>query len=144
MLQVVCAIIAERGKVLIVQHGELSHHPGKWEFPGGKVKPGEDTMDALCREIKEELNLEIEIKEPLTSVIFNNDAQNIQLIPFLCIGKSGEIKLNEHTEFQWIGLEDFSKFDLLPADRLIVCDAENYGKIRRFLLELYPVTGNKG
>jgi 8-oxo-dGTP diphosphatase len=135
MIPVVCAIIAENGKLLIVQHGALSRHPWKWEFPGGKVKPGEKYEDALAREIKEELNLETEIKEPLEPIIFAYETKTVQLIPFLCIRKSEEFTLNEHTGFQWITLDNAQGFDLLPADRLILENGENYRKIWEFIID---------
>ena len=72
---------------------------GKWEFPGGKMEPGESTEACILREILEELNISILITKPLPSFTFVGNSLSIRLIPFLAAIHSGEISLTEHSEF---------------------------------------------
>jgi 8-oxo-dGTP diphosphatase len=120
MVDVVCALIVEMGEVWIVQHGPDSKHPGKWEFPGGKVQPGESPEEALVREIREELILEGQINKPLQPGVFSYPDKTIRLIPFLCSRVSGDLILNEHAGFERVKAEQLSGFDLLEADRALL------------------------
>lgn len=133
MIPVVCAIIADGGKILIVRHGPISHHPGKWEFPGGKIDGEEDARQALIREIWEELSLEVEPAIPLYPVTDDSGNKTIRLIPFLCQKPEGDPSLNEHAELRWISPEDAGGYDLLAADRYILANEENMREIIRFL-----------
>lgn len=133
MIDVVCAIMADGGRILIVRHGPSSNHPGRWEFPGGKIDEGEDARQALIREIREELNLEIEPGVLLDSVIYEYDNKAVRLTPFLCLRPAGDLRLNEHADFRWIRPEDAAGFDMLEADRLILGNERILCEIVRFL-----------
>jgi 8-oxo-dGTP diphosphatase len=128
MIEVVCALIIKSGRLLIVQYGPDSKYPGKWEFPGGKVQSGESSDEALIREIREELEMEIQIIIPLEPAIYTYPDKTIRLNPFLCSRVSGDFVLNEHIRYEWVGLGDLSDYDLLPADRAIL-ENEMNGKI---------------
>lgn len=104
MIDVTCAIIEHNHHVLITQRGPEMNLAGKWEFPGGKVEPGESLENCIIREIKEELHIDIRVKESLSP---NEYEGKIRLIPFICEWIGGEISLTEHTAYQWI------KWDLL-------------------------------
>jgi 8-oxo-dGTP diphosphatase len=129
MIDVVCAIIIKAGKLLIVQHGPDSINPGKWEFPGGKVHPGELPEAALIREIREELELEIKIITPLEPAGYAYPDKTILLIPFLCLCNSADLILNEHSRFEWVFLDDLAGYDLLPADRAVLEIEVNYREL---------------
>lgn len=116
MTDVTCAIIKKGNKILIAQRSELMSHPLRWEFPGGKVKKGESPENSIIREIREELNIEILIDRMLPSVCHDYGILKINLIPFVCKLKSGEILLQEHKSFAWIEKHQVSNFDLLEAD----------------------------
>jgi 8-oxo-dGTP diphosphatase len=133
MIPVVCALIIENGKLLIVQHGPSSHHLGKWEFPGGKVHSKETVEAALIREIREELEMEINIIIPLEPVIYTYPDKIIRLNPYLCSGNSGDLILKEHGRFEWVGLVELSNYDLLPADRAILEIEVNYRELTGLL-----------
>jgi 8-oxo-dGTP diphosphatase len=133
MIPVVCALIVEKGKLLIVQHGPSSHHLGKWEFPGGKVHSKETVEAALIREIREELELEIHIIIPLESASYAYPDKTILLIPFLCFCNSAGLNLHEHSRFEWVDLEDLAGYDLLPADRAILEIEVNYRELTGLL-----------
>jgi 8-oxo-dGTP diphosphatase len=130
--EVVCALIVEDGKLLIVRHGPLSKHPGKWEFPGGKTKAGETPEEALIREIREELCLHVRLIQSLEPVQYDYSDNSIRLIPFICRCESGNIHLTEHAEFRWIILPETDQYDLLPADRLIFTTSGNYAEILNY------------
>ena len=80
MLKVTCAIIIHRNKILVAQRNANSEHPLKWEFPGGKIDTNEKPDTSISREIKEELQIEIEIFEKMTSVNYDYGFKKIQLI----------------------------------------------------------------
>jgi len=102
MFKVTCAIIIRRNKILVAQRNESSDHPLKWEFPGGKLNPSETIEECIIREIREELDIEIEVRKTMIAVYHDYGHKQIELIPFLCILKSGDIKLIEHHDFMWV------------------------------------------
>jgi 8-oxo-dGTP diphosphatase len=120
MIEVTCAIIMKDDQVLIAQRSETMSHPLQWEFPGGKLKPGESPLKCVVREIREELNAEIDVDQLLPSVIFTYEKAEIKLIPFICTLESDEIKLLEHKDYQWIRKSDLDAYDILDADRAVI------------------------
>lgn len=116
MIRVTCALIENKGKVLITQRSATMSQPLLWEFPGGKVEPGETEETCLVREIKEELQLDIACGHMLTLSVFKYPNLTIELIPFVCILKGGEIKLLEHATYKWVSLEELKSFKWCPAD----------------------------
>lgn len=133
MIKVTCAVIVQHDKVLITQRGEHPEHAFQWEFPGGKVNPGEAAENCISREIKEELNLEIQIVEPLQPVYFDYGFKSIELIPFLCRIKSGEIKLSEHIDFCWEKWPVKNTGSLLKADRQLLMVPANKRLIEKHI-----------
>jgi 8-oxo-dGTP diphosphatase len=122
MTEVTCAIIMKDNKVLLTQRSETMSHPLQWEFPGGKVKPGETPEKCLIREIREELHAEVDIEQLLPSVVHNYGSGSIKLIPFICTMQSDQIRLEQHKAYRWIAREELSCFDLLEADREIIAE----------------------
>jgi len=94
--------------------------PLKWEFPGGKIEPNESPEDCLIREIKEELNIAIEIIQRLEPNKHAYPAINIQLIPFICKTIGGEIQLKEHANFKWLNTNELLDLDWAEADIPII------------------------
>lgn len=119
-IKVTCAIIVFEKKVLLTQRSEKMDLPLKWEFPGGKVEEGEDETDCIKREILEELNLEIDIIQRLTSVVHHYKHKTIELIPFIAKKKSGNIVLSEHNDYKLLTVEELSEIDLAEADKKII------------------------
>ncbi|MEZ5103606.1 MAG: (deoxy)nucleoside triphosphate pyrophosphohydrolase [Draconibacterium sp.] len=116
MLNVTCAVIIYDGKILVTQRGKNSDHPFKWEFPGGKIQINESPEDCIKREIREELNIEIDVLKLMKPVDFDYGFKQINLIPFMCSYKAGEFLLREHHAFKWIDLEELEETDLSEAD----------------------------
>lgn len=116
MLEVVCALIENDKKILICQRSETTSLPLKWEFPGGKVKSGEDKKTALKREIREELHLEIDIHAPLQEVIYHYPDFSICLYPFLCTSKTRDTVLTEHKQVVWESIDKLNEYDWAEAD----------------------------
>jgi 8-oxo-dGTP diphosphatase len=129
MTDVVCAIIISVGKILAVRHGVKSDHALRWEFPGGKINPGESETDALVREIDEELGIIITPLLRLEEVVYSYPSKIIRLIPFLCHADTSEIVLNEHEEMRWLIPEEILQMDLLEADRKILQNEMNFNRL---------------
>lgn len=120
-IRVTCAIIIESNRVLCAQRSENMSHPLLWEFPGGKIEAGETASACIIREIKEELNIEINILERLESHFHTYpQKQEIELIPFICSFIGSNIKLKEHKCIRWVLVKDLDKLDWAAADLPIV------------------------
>jgi len=135
MLKVSCAIIIQNGKILIVQNNSDSDHPFQWEFPGGKIKAEETLANCIKREIWEELEIKIKIYEKLFSVEFDYGFKQIELIPFLCSIKNGEIILNEHNELKWIDVEELDEIDFSGADKKLIQQKQNLTILKKYIGE---------
>jgi 8-oxo-dGTP diphosphatase len=124
MLNVTCAIIRnEENEILVVQRGEATDHPLKWEFPGGKLAPDETEEECIIREVKEELSMDIVITGKLRTVDHDYGHKQIHLIPFICDTLDEIPFLSEHIAYKWIDNKDLSAIDFSEADIFI---AENY------------------
>ncbi len=117
---VTAAIIRRNNKILLAQRLENSKHPLKWEFPGGKLESGESPEACIKREIMEELNLEIKIKDIFKVVFHQYKDVDILLLCYLCDSLEGDILPIECNDFKWIDIEELSKFTLVEADIPIV------------------------
>lgn len=120
MLNVTCAIIKVGNEILVTQRSEKMKLPLKWEFPGGKVEVNEDEIECVKREIKEEINIEIEVVEKLSSSIYDYGTFKINLIPFIVNHISGEIKLSEHKDYKLLDKNELLNLDWAEADLPIV------------------------
>lgn len=119
MIQVVAGIIYKDGKILIAKRNLKKDQGGKWEFPGGKVEKGETNEEALKREIKEELDADIEVKEYVGENEFHYPEKDVKLIFYKAKLISDVVKLLEHEDYKWIKIEEFSKYDFAEADKKV-------------------------
>ena len=115
-IPVTCAIIKFDDKILAVQRSKTMKLPLKWEFAGGKIEAGESEIDCIKREIFEELNIQIEVKERLTPVTHQYPNFKIKLIPFIAEYLSGELKLKEHCSFLLDDKNELINLDWAEAD----------------------------
>ena len=114
-IEVVAAIILDEGKIFATQRGYGEFKDG-WEFPGGKMEQGETPEQALKREIKEELDAEIEVGQLFDTVEYDYPNFHLTMHCFLCTLKSGELVLKEHEAAKWLDKESLGSVDWLPAD----------------------------
>lgn len=135
MLKVTCALIIRDNKILVTQNSATSNHPFQWEFPGGKIEPKETAEDCIEREIKEELEIEINILDALKKVIYDYGFKKIELIPFLCSVNYGKIKLNEHNDFRWLKLNELKSLKFSGADLKLIQLKENWGTLKEYVGE---------
>jgi 8-oxo-dGTP diphosphatase len=126
-IPVVCALIERNGLVLVAQRPAHKHLPLKWEFPGGKVEPGETAEAAIVREIKEELACDIVLVRALPTFPHDYAAVTIMMIPFVCqlAAESSEPGLTEHVALQWVKPEALSSLDLAAADLPVITSYRN-------------------
>lgn len=118
MIQVTCAIIVNplTHQVLATQRSAIMKLPMKFEFPGGKIEPGETASECLVREIKEEIDLTITVLKELPANIHHYSDFSIELIPFVCEILSGKITLKEHHSYRWSDPSDLLALDWAEAD----------------------------
>ena len=118
-IRVVAAIIIEKEKVFATQRGYGEFKDG-WEFPGGKIELGETPETAIVREIKEELDTEIEVVKLLDTVEYDYPQFHLSMDCFICKIKSGDLVLKEHEAAKWLTKENLDSVDWLPADLSLV------------------------
>lgn len=118
-VKVVVAIITHDNRIFATQRGYGEFKDG-WEFPGGKIEPGETPQQALAREIKEELDTEIEVGDYLETVEYDYPTFHLSMDCFFCTIKSGELVLKEHEAAKWLTAETLDSVDWLPADRGLI------------------------
>ena len=109
------AVIRSEGRVFATQRG-YGDFKDWWEFPGGKIEPGETAEEALAREIREELSAEITVERLLKTVDWDYPAFHLTLHCFLCSLSSEEMSLNEHEAAKWLDAESIYSVKWLPAD----------------------------
>jgi len=116
MIDVTAAVWVENGRVLIARRRPGASQAGLWEFPGGKVRPGETPEHCLQREIQEELGVKIAVGEFFGESVYAYETKTIRLLAYRVSVKSGEISLNDHAELAWVAMADLSGYRFCPAD----------------------------
>lgn len=120
MIEVTCAIIVQAAKVLAAQRSGSMDLPGQWEFPGGKIEPGETAEACIVREIKEELGLDIRVQSSLTPVEHHYPSKSIRLIPFVCEVVGGELVVLEHARVAFFKKEELMGLNWAAADLVLL------------------------
>ena len=115
-LHVACALIERDGLLLAVRRSASMSLPLKWEFPGGKIEPGESPAECLRREVLEELDVEVEVGESLPAVAHDYPEFSVILYPLRCRITAGEPVLKEHAEARWLAAADVRALDWAAAD----------------------------
>ena len=118
-IEVVAAIIINGNQVFATQRG-YGDYKGWWEFPGGKIEPGECPQEALKREIREELEAEISVGELLETVEWDYPAFHLTMHCFICTLESESLHLNEHEASAWLTRETLDSVKWLPADLILL------------------------
>lgn len=115
-IKVVGAAIIKDNKVLAMQRSETMTLPGMWEFPGGKIEANETEEKALIREIKEELNVDIEILDYINEASYDYDFGTVSLKVYTGQIISGQLTLEEHSAGKWLEAKDLSDINWAPVD----------------------------
>ena len=118
-IEVVAAIILRERRIFATQRG-YGEWKDWWEFPGGKIEPGESPEDALKREIREELATEIEVDELLTTVEYDYPKFHLTMHCYLCTIISGDLSLLEHEDARWLAMDELDSVKWLPADKDVI------------------------
>ena len=116
MKTVTAAIMHVDGKILIARRKKGDALENKWEFPGGKLEPGETPEQCLARELREEFGIQTQIKDFFASSSFEYKHISIELLAYDVEYLSGQFHLNDHQEIQWIRPEELENYDFSEAD----------------------------
>ena len=129
-IEVVAAIIHDdEGRIFATQRGYGDYKDG-WEFPGGKMEPGESPEEALRREIWEELETKIVVERLIQTVDYDYPNFHLKMHCFWCHIESGSLTLKEHEAAKWLSIENLNTVDWLPADLIVVHNLSNLSKVR--------------
>lgn len=124
-IEVVASIIHQDGKILATQRG-YGDFKGLWEFPGGKIEPGETPEEALRREIHEELNIDISVEKHICIVEHDYPNFHLTMHCYWCSIVQGELVLNEHQSARWLEKTEWESVKWLPADIVVVKELQKY------------------
>ncbi|MDQ0124245.1 8-oxo-dGTP diphosphatase [Pseudomonas lini] len=113
---VAAAVVHLDGKVLITRRAPGEKLAGMWEFPGGKLEHLETPEDCITRELREELGVESNAGEILTTTVYTYPGGTIELIAIMVSLQSTQFTLQVHDQFEWVVPQDLLRYDLAPAD----------------------------
>ena len=128
-IEVVAAIIRKGDKIFATQRG-YGDWKDWWEFPGGKMEPGESPEEALKREIREELSTEISVDNFLCTVEYDYPKFHLTMHCFWCSIESGNLILKEHEAAKWLSLDQLDSVNWLPADKLVIEQMRDMSRFR--------------
>ena len=118
-IKVVAAVIRDGDRIFVTQRG-YGEFKGGWEFPGGKIEEGETPQEALVREIKEELEIEIQVGELIDTIEYDYPAFHLSMDCFFAEIISGDVILKEHEAAKWLAKDELDSVEWLPADISII------------------------
>ena len=118
-VRVVAAVIRSEDKIFATARG-YGEFKGQWEFPGGKIEPGETPQEDLVREIQEELDVKIEVGDLIDTIEYDYPSFHLSMDCFWCIVTDGEITLKEAEDARWLSKDELYSVDWLPADMELI------------------------
>ena len=128
----IACIALLNGKILVAHRNPTGQMGGRWEFPGGKVEPGETDKEAVVREIKEEFGITVTVGEKITEASFIHNEEKVLLHAYRIFvphdGIEKKYLLTEHTEYKWIQIEDVINLNFVDSDLLL------YPKVKSYIL----------
>jgi 8-oxo-dGTP diphosphatase len=116
IIEVVAAVIISNDKYFVAQRANKGELALKWEFPGGKIEQDETPENALIRELKEELNINIQVNDYITTVFHEYNSFYLKMHAYYAEIIDGSIFLNEHLDFKWVNRSQILNLDLAAAD----------------------------
>ena len=114
MPQVVTALVEDGDKIFIAQRSKDDELPLMWEFPGGKVRPGEPSDEAIKREYKEELNLDIEVTGLYSKGVYAFMKWEVEVLMYRAKIVGGELTFNEHNDYTWVTRKELKDYEIIP------------------------------
>ena len=126
---VICDSFEKKQKIFATAKG-YGEFKGRWEFPGGKVEPGETPQQALVREIREELATKIRVGDLITTIEYDYPAFHLSMDCFWCEVAEGELKLLEAEDARWLTRDRLYSVTWLPADMTLIAEIEKLMKQR--------------
>ena len=126
-VRVVAAVICSEDKIFATARG-YGEFKGQWEFPGGKIEPGETPQEALVREIQEELDVKIEVGDLIDTIEYDYPSFHLSMDCFWCNITEGEITLKEAENARWLCKDEIYSVDWLPADMKLIEKLELFNK----------------
>lgn len=124
-ISVVAAIIYDKNDRILITQRVDGQFNGLWEFPGGKIEQNETNQEALIREIKEELNIDIQVKEFVTTVNYAYPNFYLEMHVYKCSIIKGQINLSVHSGYRWISKDELNFIEWVPADIEIIDKIKN-------------------
>lgn len=118
-VRVVAAVIRSEDKIFATARG-YGEFKGRWEFPGGKIEPGETPQEALVRKIQEELDVKVEVGDLIDTIEYDYPSFHLSMDCFWCIVTDGEITLKEAEDARWLSKDELYSVDWLPADMELI------------------------
>lgn len=115
-IRVAGAVIVRDGLILCAQRGLQGTLPGLWEFPGGKIEPGESNRETVAREIVEELGCVVAVGEEITTTTHEYEFGEVTLTTYYCELESGDPQSSEHSALAWLAPGDLQQIEWAPAD----------------------------
>jgi len=116
MLKVTAAILTHNGKILVAQKGPHDKRANKWEFPGGKIEPGETPEEGLSREMLEEFCIKIQVGDLFAESLFTYPEGQILVMAYFCTWVAGDLTPTEHADYKWVTAKELPHFDFVPSD----------------------------
>ena len=126
-IRVVAAVIRSEDKIFATARG-YGEFKGQWEFPGGKIEPGETPQEALVREIQEELDVKTEVGDLIDTIEYDYSSFHLSMDCFWCNVTEGEITLKEAEDARWLSKDELYSVDWLPADMELIEKLELFNK----------------
>ena len=126
MIQVTAGVIARAGTVLVCQRPAGGHHPGKWEFPGGKVEPGERIEDGMRRELREELGIEAQVGAVLWCTTHQYPGRAPFVLTFFAVPQyRGTLTNRCFADMRWVAVDELGTLDFLEGDREFIAHLQS-------------------
>jgi len=120
-IDVAAAVFSKDDSVLVARRAPRQHLEKKWEFPGGKIEPGETPEECLRRELKEELGVTVEVGDYVGESLFSYTDKNVRLLAYHVKHLSGDFSLTVHDRIEWVKIRNLGTVDLAEADIPIMC-----------------------
>jgi 8-oxo-dGTP diphosphatase len=119
-MRVTAGILERDGRILIARRKPGRHMADRWEFPGGKIEPGETPEQSLVRELEEELDLRVRVGRLLCRTVYEDDGVSLELLVYRVDSFDGTPVLREHGEIRWVAPGELRSFELADSDRRVV------------------------